>query len=151
MTDHKSRNTNRGVTILLIVGCWLAVNSLAGCAKMKEGIRSITATSTREVENSRNKSIKKVFECDYFTCYSKTRDALKHIGSYVYAEDKKQDLIAIYVSQKDTTPVGLFFKEIDSAHTQIEISSPSSFARDSIAEKIFANLAASFYQDEKKK
>jgi hypothetical protein len=148
MTDHKSRIKNKGPIILPIVGCCLIV-TFSGCAKMKEGVRTIAGTSTREVENSRAESIKKAFESDYFTCYAKTQDALKRIGAYVYAEDKEKDLIAIYVSQQDTTPVGLFFQEIDSTHTQIEISSPSSFARDAIAEKIFANLEASFYQDEK--
>jgi len=136
---------------LAVIGFGLAVSLFTGCANMKERIHSIAGVSTKEVEKSRENSIKKVFKCDYFTCYSKTQDALRRIGSYVYAEDKKQDLIAIYVSQKDTTPVGLFFQEIDNLHTQIEISSPSSYARDLIAEKIFANLEASFYQDEKEK
>jgi len=136
---------------LAVIGFGLVVSLFTGCAGVKETVRSVAGISTKEIEKSRENSIKKVFKCDYFTCYSKTQDALKHIASVVYAEDKKQDLIAIYVSQKDTTPVGLFFQEIDNLHTQIEISSPSSFARDLIAEKIFANLEASFYQDEKER
>jgi hypothetical protein len=134
-----------------VVGFGLAVSLFTGCAGMKEVVRSVAGTSTREVEKSRKNSIKKVFKCDYFTCYAKTQDALKRIGAYVYAEDKEKDLIAIYVSEKDTTPVGLFFQDIDNTHTQIEISSPSSFARDSIAEKIFANLETFFYRAEKER
>ena len=147
----KSPITNRSPARLLIVGCWLIVALLCGCASMKEGIRSIASCSTRELENSRENSIKKVFKWDYFTCYAKAREALTGIGAYIYAEDKKKDLIAIYVSENDTTPVGLFFQETDNLHTQIEISSPSSFARDLIAEKIFSNLEASSPQNEKEK
>jgi hypothetical protein len=76
---------------------------------------------------------------------------LKDIGAYIYAEDKKKDLIAIYVSENNTTPVGLFFQETDNLHTQIEISSPSSFARDLIAEKIFSNLEVLSSRNEKEK
>ena len=148
MRDYKLGIKNTGSIVLLSLSCLMLIFS--GCARMREGVRAIAGISTREVENSRQNSIKQVFECDYFTCYAKVQDALKHIGAYVFAENKEKDLIAIYVSQQDTTPVGLFFREIDSTHTQIEISSPSSFARDTMAEKIFANLAASFYQDEKK-
>jgi len=151
MVYDKLGITNRRLVGLLAVGCWLLVVLLSGCAGMKEGIRSIAGISTREIENSRGRSIKKVFKYDYFTCYAKTQDILRQIGAYVYAEDKKQDLIAIYVSKKDTTPVGLFFQDIDNTHTQIEVSSPSTFARDLIAEKIFANLETSFKQDAKKK
>lgn len=146
----KSPITNRGPARLLIIGCWLIVILLCGCASMKGGIRAVTGCSTREVENSREKSIKKVFKYDYFTCYANVRKALIDIKAYIYAEDKKKDLIAIYVSENDTTPVGLFFQEIDSLHTQIEVSSPSSFARDLIAEKIFSHLEASS-QNEKEK
>jgi hypothetical protein len=151
MTNFKSPINNKKQIWLSIIGFGLAVSLLVGCAKMKEAVRSAAGISTQEIESSRGKSIKKVFKYDYFTCYAKTQDALKRIGAYVYAEDKEKDLIAIYVSQKDTTPVGLFFQDIDNIHTQIEISSPSTFARDLIAEKIFANLEASLYQDEKKK
>jgi len=151
MTYCKSPIKNKRQVWLSVIGFGLSVSLFTGCASMKEGIRSIVGISTKELENSREKSIKKVFKCDYFTCYTKTRGALTRIGAYIYAEDKKQDLIAIYVSQKDTTPAGLFFQEIDNTHTQIEISSPSSYARDLIAEKVFSNLEASFYQDEKEK
>ncbi len=147
----KSPITNRSPARLLIIGCWLIVALLCGCASIGGGIRSVAGCSTREVENSRGKSIKKVFKYDYFTCYAKVRGALTDIGAYIYAEDKKKDLIAIYVSEKDTTPVGLFFQEIDSFHTQIEISSPSSFARDLIAERIFSKLEVSSSRNEKEK
>lgn len=151
MVYHKLGITNKRSIGLLVVGCLFLAVLLGGCAGMRGGIRSIAGTSTKEIENSRGRSIKKVFKYDYFSCYAKTQDILRRIGAYIYAEDKKQDLIAIYVSKKDTTPVGLFFQDIDSIHTQIEVCSPSTFARDLIAEKIFASLETSFNQDEKKK
>lgn len=151
MIYFKSAAINKRRICFLIIGFALTVSLTSGCAKMKEAVRSVAGISTQELENSRGKSIKKVFKYDYFTCYAKTKDALTTIGAYIYAEDKEKDLIAIYVSRKDTTPVGLFFLDIDNIHTQIEIASPSTFARDLIAEKIFANLETSFRQDEKSK
>jgi hypothetical protein len=49
-------------------------------------------------------------------------------------------MIAIYVSETDTTPVGLFFKEIDKSNTQVEVSSPSTYAKELISEKVFKLL-----------
>ena len=151
MSCFKPPTVNIRQIWFLIIGFALTVSLTCGCAKMKEAVRSVAGISTQELENSREKSIKKVFKYDYFTCYAKTKDALTRIDAYIYAEDKEKDLIAIYVSRKDTTPVGLFFQDIDNTHTQIEVASPSTFARDLIAEKIFADLETSFSQNEKKK
>jgi hypothetical protein len=62
------------------------------------------------------------------------------IGAYIYVKDIKKHMIAIYVSETDTTPVGLFFKEIDKSNTQVEVSSPSTYAKELISEKVFKLL-----------
>ena len=57
---------------------------------------------------------------------------------YVYANDPRKDMIAIYVSDEDTTPVGVFLKAIDGNSTLIEISSPSTYAKETIARIVFS-------------
>lgn len=111
---------------------------LAGCANIKEMTRGALGISTNEIDLARPKAIKRVFACDYNTAYNNTLKALEKLNSYVYA--KKSDLIAIYISQEDTTVVGIFFKEIDPANTQLEISSPSTYGRDLMAKKLFPEV-----------
>ena len=79
----------------------------------------------------------KVFEYDYKTCYEKTEALLKKMPFVnIYAKDK--GMIAIYYINPDTTPVGIFFKEVDATHTQVEISSESTVAKEWIAKNIFS-------------
>ena len=130
-----------------IIGCGLLVSLLFGCATLKEATREFAGISTKALEDNRGKAIKKTFNYDYFTCQTKTLGVLKDLGAYVYAKNTSKDLIAFYLSEKDTTPVGLFFTEIDFSHTQIEVSSPSTYAKELIAEKVFLAIESSVSLD----
>ncbi|MCM8770804.1 MAG: hypothetical protein NC936_02920 [Candidatus Omnitrophica bacterium] len=110
---------------------------LAGC----ETTKCFLGISTKEIEQARPNAITKIFNDDLQTCYRKTESALKTIGGYIYS--KKSDMFACYKSTTDTTPIGVFFKAIDPNNTQIEVSSPSSAARDDFAEKLFLILEES--------
>lgn len=122
---------------LWVIGYGLLLVSLSGCAGIKETAKGVVGISTKSLEENRKDAIVKAFNYDYFTCYTKTLDTLRHIGAYIYIQDIKSHMIAIYVSEEDTTPVGLFFKDIDAANTQVEVSSPSTYAKEFIAAKIF--------------
>lgn len=135
-------------SILLVSYCLSIVVLTAGCAKVKEATRGFLGISTNELEKSRKNAITKTFNLDYSTCYNKAKETLKHIGAYIYTVNPSKKLIAVYVSSEDTTPVGIFFKEIDFANTQIEISSPSSAAKEQIAKGVFAGFEDK--KDEKK-
>ena len=124
------------IYVILLLG--YSFIGLAGCASLKEGAKCIAGTSTRDIERSRAGAIVKSFNYDYGSCYSKTEEILKSIGAYVYAKNK--GMIAVYVSEEDTTPVGLFFKETDASSTQIEVSSPSTYAKELISAKVFSAL-----------
>jgi hypothetical protein len=60
--------------------------------------------------------------------------------AYVYARDAATHLTAVYVSETDTTPVGIFLEPVDTATTRVLVSSPSSSARDLISGKLFSAL-----------
>jgi len=120
--------------------CAFIIFSSLGCAAMKEGCRGFLGVSTDILEKSRKSSIARSFNYDYFTCYTKTIDILKKTGSYVYAQDIKKHMIAVYVSEEDTTPVGLFFTEMDKGNTMLEVSSPSTYGKEVVAEKVFGGL-----------
>jgi hypothetical protein len=111
---------------------------ISGCAVIKETTRGFLGNSTKILEEKRKDAAVLSVEKDYFTCYHKVLDILKERKSYIYT--KRSDLIAFYVSEDDTTAVGIFFKEIDKQKTQIEISSPSTSAKEIIAKEIFSSF-----------
>ncbi|MDD5594985.1 MAG: hypothetical protein PHY94_01950 [Candidatus Omnitrophica bacterium] len=114
--------------------------SMSGCTTLEKGARELLGTSTRTVEETRQDAIKEIFRFDFNTCYEKSKEILKDINTYIYAQKKNEKLIAVFVSETDTTPVGVFFKEIDANNTQVEVSSPSSYAKELVATKLFARL-----------
>ncbi|PIP21264.1 MAG: hypothetical protein COX40_00225 [Candidatus Omnitrophica bacterium CG23_combo_of_CG06-09_8_20_14_all_40_11] len=127
----------RYCSIVLLFYCSIV---LLGCATLWEGAKGLAGVSTRALEDNRKSAITKTFNYDYFTCYTKSLDILKHMNAYIYMQSIKKHMIAIYVSEQDTTPVGLFFKEIDATNTQVEVSSPSTYAKEFISGKVFSVL-----------
>ena len=119
---------------------FLFLTFLCGCASLKEGAKGFAGISTRVLEESRKDAAVKVFKGDYSSVADKTRDALREIGAYVYADDAAQGLIAAYVSETDTTPVGLFLRAVDAGSTRVEVSCPSIYARELFAGQVFALL-----------
>lgn len=122
---------------LIIAFC---IFNFAGCSSVKEYCKGFLGVSTKALEKERKNAILKTFNFDYFAAFTNTMDALKNIGAYMYAKDIKKHMIAVYVSKEDTTAVGIFFKEIDAANTQVEVSSPSTYAKELIANKLFKAL-----------
>jgi len=126
---------------LVVSGCLLST-FLLGCATIKELGKGFVGVSTKVLEDKRKDALKKSFALGYNDCYAKVKDILKTKDkeSYVYAQDPKKKMIAIYVSAQDTTPVGIFFTEETAASTLIEISSPSIYAKEEIANRIFTGI-----------
>lgn len=124
------------VFLVFIILSW----NLSGCACVKEAARGFAGISTKALEEARKNAQVKTFRQDYFSCYTKVLDILQQIGSHVYSQNIKKHMIAIYVSGEDTTAVGIFFKEIDKNSTQVEVSSPSTFAKEMISLKVFSAL-----------
>ncbi len=127
--------------ILVISGCLLST-VLLGCVTIKEIGKGFVGVSTQVLEDKRKDALKKSFALGYNGCYVKVKDILnlKDKESYIYAENPKKRMIAIYVSQQDTTPVGIFFTEETGTSTLIEISSPSIYAKEEIANRIFTGI-----------
>ncbi len=123
----------RGCRIVCVAGMLFA---LGGCASLKEGARGFAGVSTRALEEFRNEAAVKEFVMEYDACYNKASKILTRIGTYAYA--RRRDMIAVYLSETDTTPVGVFLTQLGPAHTRLEVSSPSSFARDKVSGVLFA-------------
>jgi hypothetical protein len=123
---------------------WLGVAVLLFCAGcgvgMKESLKGVAGVSTKILEDNLPGAESQEFNLDHDVAYSKVQKIIKEINAYIYEVDKSKNLIAIYVTEEDTTPVGIFFKGVDNAKTRVSISSPSKFAKELIAEKIFSGL-----------
>lgn len=123
--------------IFNLLGC--AAIKKAGC-NVREAAKGIIGISTKQIEEARLDAIVKTFDYDYASCYKNTREILIRIGAYIYCEDKNKKLIAFYVSQEDTTPVGIFFKETEASKTRLEVASQSTSAKETIAKNVFSAL-----------
>ena len=130
------------VRFVLTVTGYLLSTALLGCATVKEMGKGFVGVSTQILEEKRKDALKKSYALDYNRCYLKVKDILsqKDKQAYIYAEVPKEKLIAIYLSPTDTTPVGIFFTENPGGNTLIEISSPSIYAKEEIADRIFTGI-----------
>jgi hypothetical protein len=114
---------------------------LSGCSGLKEVARGFTGVSTKILEDKCGEAIKKDFSGDLATIHKKIKDILRIEGAYIYRDDLARNLIALYLSDTDTTPVGVFLTEVDKGNTRIEVSSPSTYAKEVIADIIFSSLS----------
>ena len=126
----------RRILFIALLGYWIF--GLLGCATVKQAAKGFLAISTKEIEEAREQAIIKIVDYDYTSCYQKVKERLKQIESYIYAQ--RDDFIAVYISKTDTTPAGIFFKQIDQQKTQVEIASPAADTKEYLAEKIFSAL-----------
>ena len=136
---------------LIIILLGSSVVCLLGCSVVKEGVKGIAGISTKILDDTRSEAVSKTFNCECNLCYEQVKEILGRIGVYVYAQDPKKHMIAVYVSREDTTPVGIFLSEIDKNNTKIEVSSPSTFAKELVSKKVFLFLEKSLNPQEEEK
>jgi len=130
--------------LVLATICCLLSTVLLGCATVKEAAKGFVGVSTRVLEEKRKEALKESFVIGYDSCYAKVKDILKEKDkeSPIYAEDVQKKMIGVYFSETDTTPVGIFFTEEEKGRTMVEISSPSTYAKEYIANRIFTGINA---------
>jgi hypothetical protein len=124
-----------GVRAVLASACVAAL--CAGCASLQEAAKGVAGTSTKVLEEGRARGSTQAFGYESDICYRRAQEILDSLGAYVYA--RKEGMIAFYMSEKDTTPVGIFFTR-QGTGTLVEVSSPSRYAREQIAARIFAGI-----------
>jgi hypothetical protein len=146
---HKTQDTGHRTIakkikfLSILLPFYFLLFTFYGCASIKETAKGIAGVSTKALEDNRGSAIVKSFSYDYFTCYTKALGILEQAGAYIYEKDIKKHIIAVYVSEVDTTPVGIFFKEADAKNIQVEVSSLSTYAKELIASKLFSALELS--------
>jgi hypothetical protein len=117
------------------------VFSAAGCATVKEGAKGFAGLSTRTLEESRPKALAQVFPQPPEQVLKNTREHLQLMGCYIYARNDAQGLTAVYLGGDDTTPVGVFVTAAEQGGSKVEVSSPSTYAREFLSGRLFALLS----------
>jgi hypothetical protein len=134
----------RNMRFIIVITGYLLSIVLLGCATVKEMGRGFVGVSTQVLEEKRKSALKKSFALDYDGCYVKVKEILKgsekEKESPIYAQDAQKKMIAVYFTQADTTPVGIFFTREAENKTLIEVASPSIYAKEEIAHKIFTGI-----------
>lgn len=105
---------------------------ISGCAETREICKGVLGVSTKALEEGRKDGIRKEFNFDPATLHQKVKQILKDSGSYIYCDKPEKDMLAIYVSEEDTTPVGVFFTGAGAGRTLVEVSSPSVYGKETI-------------------
>ncbi|MBP7835892.1 MAG: hypothetical protein KA022_00250 [Candidatus Omnitrophica bacterium] len=130
-------------TRYLLPTCLFLAILLSGCAGTKEVCKGILGVSTQVLEDGRKDALKKEFGYDLVTCHNRVRAILKKNKSYIYADNLEKDMLALYISEEDTTPVGIFFTEKSKRRTLVEVASPSTYGKELIAKIVFNGLTES--------
>ena len=113
---------------------------LSGCAGLQETAKGVAGVSTKVLEDGRSSAIKKTFSVDYAKCRDAVNEVLAENKVYVYARNEKKKMIAFYLTESDTTPVGVFFTARNDSSTEVAVSSPSRYSKEFIADKIAARF-----------
>lgn len=128
------------IRVFILAICCLLGTVFAGCSTVIEGAKGFAGLSTKSLEEGRKEAVTKIFNSAYNACFDKASKALKNMGTYIYAKDRKKGMIAVYISEEDTTPVGIFLKVVDAKNTQVEVSSRSAYAKEFISKRLFQIL-----------
>lgn len=133
------KKNTRKYSIIMALFC--AALLLAGCASSKEAFKKAIGASTEELEQARKNALVRTFSYGYSDCYGKVEGLLKNNTSFnIYANDPQKGMIAVYYVDINTTPVGLFFKEIDASHTRVEVASQSTNAKIFMMNKVLSKI-----------
>lgn len=124
----------------VVIAAFFLGTVIFGCASVKEGTRGLLGVSTKNLLEKRPEALSRTFMLDYKSCSLAVEQAIKDMKAYVYARDKKNNLIAVYVSEEDTTAVGIFLTTIDIDTIKVEVSSASTSAKELISQKLFQTL-----------
>jgi len=121
-----------------IAGALLIPCIAAGCAAVTETGKGLAGVSTKVLEDNRENAFRKTYPLDQAKCKEMVEELLADIKAYIYARSDKKKMLAFYVSESDTTPVGIFFVRKITARTDVLVSSPSRYAKEVIADRIGA-------------
>ncbi|MFA5261049.1 MAG: hypothetical protein WC450_07475 [Candidatus Omnitrophota bacterium] len=136
---------------------------LWGCTPIQETGKTLWGSSTRALEKARGEALIREFECSLEDCYNtaleltRGQQTVPSLPEDSYSE-KTQETFVLFLEKRrehffivmgipgsvNTTEAGVFFTSIRENIVQVEISSLSSYAKNRVADVVFAYLARRF-------
>ncbi len=125
----------------------------SSCASLDHGMdnsvevaKTLWGSSTRALEEARDKAITKTYDKPYWDC---VRSAIAVAGKKHWVIFKKDEIKGYMVvmgvqGSVNTTEIGVFFDELSDVQTRIEISSLSTNAKRKVAKGLFHGLDIAF-------
>ena len=112
--------------IIKKISLFLLLLILIGCSPLE--IARVMGVGTKPFR-AEGEIYSKTFDKDYFTCYENIYSGLKGLGAHFYRGSRKQGFIvathfnSVFAQSSESTEVAVFFQEISSTKTRVEISS----------------------------
>ena len=130
---QKDRRVIRAVWGL---ACICAAGMLAGCVGPSEMCRGFAGISTEILKQGRGDAVTHTYAADAAAADVIVRGVVQKSGAYIYAEEQNPRLIACYVSETDTTPVGIFIVPQSAGSVEVMVASPSRYAKERMAAQV---------------
>ncbi len=130
--------------LIIVMGCWCS-SCAVGDNTLELG-KTVWGSSTRALEQARDKAITKTYDKPYWDC---VHSAIAVIGKKHWVIFKKDEIKGYVVVMGvrgcvNTTEIGIFFDELSDNQTRIEISSLSTNAKRKVAKGLFHGLDIAF-------
>jgi signal recognition particle GTPase len=124
------------------IAIMIVLFALCGCGHVTEFSKTIWGSSTQALEEARVNGIIKTYDCSVSRCYDEVLKAVQDEKYTVFINNKPKATIVVMgvKGSVNTTEIGIFFSDISDEQTKIYVSSLSSNAKRTVAQKIFAKL-----------
>ena len=133
------------VAIVLICSSCASLNN--GASDTLEVGKTVWGSSTRALEQARDKALTKTYDKPYWDCVRSAIDVVDKKNHWViFKKDEIKGYLVIMgvKGSVNTTEIGIFFDELSDAQTRIEVSSLSTNAKRMVSQALFRGLDIAF-------
>ena len=121
-------------------------SSCVVCDDTLEVGKTLWGSSTRALEQARDKAITKTYNKSYWDCVRSAIDVMNKKKWVIFKKDEIKGYMVVMgiPGSVNTTEIGIFFDELSDNQTRIEISSLSTNAKRKVAKNLFHGLDIAF-------
>jgi len=125
----------------------------SSCASLNNGVKNtievgktLWGSSTRALEQARDKAVTRTYDKSYWDCLRSAIDVVKKKKWVIFKKDEIHGYVIVMGVKGcvNTTEIGIFFDELSDNQTKIEVSSLSTNAKRKVAKALFHGLDIAF-------
>lgn len=132
--------------LLLLCSAVVLLSSCAAWDNTVEVGKTIWGSSTRALEQARDRAMTKSYDKSYWDCVRSAMAVVKKTKWMVFKKDEIKGYLVVMgiKGQVNTTEVGIFFDELSDTRTKVEVSSLSTNAKRKVAKALFHGMDIAF-------